>query len=98
MASKTELLHFLDQHVFNPILHASRRSGHEQGELEDVQRRTRDEQQRFRDYPTAEKVVEMYKDDLHSAKAKPVDARLKRLNLPLLADVKEEFLRLAGDR
>ena len=97
MASKSELLHFLDQHVFNPILHAPKRSGHEQTELEDVQKRTRAEQERFHAYPNTDELIRMYKDDLHSEKAKKVNAELKRLKLPLLADVKNEFLQLAGD-
>ena len=96
MASKAELIHFLDQHVFHPILKAHRRDGQEQRELEDVQRRTVAEQERFYAYPSVEKIVEMYKDDLHSEEAKPVNARLKHLGLPVLADVRDRFLKLAG--
>ena len=99
MANKSELVHYLDQHVFDPILRASAggRSGHEKDELEDVQRRTETEKDRYRHYSSAEEVVRMYKDDLTSEKAKPVNAKLQRLNLPQLADVKEEFLKLAGE-
>ena len=97
MAGKSELVAFLDRRVFEPILRAPKRTGHEGEELQDVQRRTRDEQARFHGYPTAEKVVEMFKDDLHSEKARPVNARLKRLHLPVLADVREEFIKLAGE-
>ncbi len=68
MPNKTELVHYLDQHVFNPILRAdaSAHSGHEKEELEDVQRRTETEQARYHKYSSAEKVVQMYKDDLSS--------------------------------
>lgn len=99
MANKSQLIHFLDQHIFNPILHAKPDgySRHEQEELKDVQRRTTAEQERFHHYPSAQEVVAMYKDDLSSEKAKPVNAKLKRLKLPILADVKDEFLKLAGD-
>ncbi|KAA6464533.1 hypothetical protein DYQ86_00745 [Acidobacteria bacterium AB60] len=97
MANKSELVEFLDRRVFDPILHASSegRTEHERNELEDVQRRTRTEQERYHHYPSAEKVIEMYKDDLGSEKARPVNAKLRRLRLPTLPDVKEEFERLA---
>ncbi len=39
----------------------------------------------------------MYKDDLSSETAKPVNARLIDLGLPRLVDVKDEFLKLAGE-
>jgi hypothetical protein len=96
MASKQELVHFLDQHVFNPILRAHM-DGNFDNELEDVQRRTRSEQERYHHYKSAEQVVRMYKDDLSSEKARMVNAELKRLRLPILEDVREEFLKLAGE-
>lgn len=99
MAKKEELVHCLDQHVFNRILQAksNRLNDHARAALEDVQNRTRAEQERYHHYPSAEKVVEMYKSDLHSTNARKVNATLKRLGLPILADVKEEFERLAGE-
>lgn len=99
MASKSDLLSFLDKHVFHPILNAKKDhlSGRERQELEDVQRRTEAEKARFHGYDSLERVVAMYKDDLHSEKARPVNARLKDLRLPTLADVREEFLKLAGE-
>ncbi len=99
MANKAELTRFLDRHVFEPILKAdpSNYTGRERDKLADVQKRTRSEQERFHNYPSTEEFVRMYKDDLHSEKAKKVNAELQRLKLPLLADVKEEFLKLAGE-
>lgn len=98
MANKDELVAFLDRRVFDPILKAgpSGRSEHEKRELEDVRNRTRTEQERYHHYPSAQKVVEMYRSDLNSEKARKVNAELKRLNLPILADVEEEFMKLAG--
>lgn len=61
-----------------------------------MQGRTRTEQDRYHHYESAEKVIQMYKDDLSSAKAREVNAKLKRLNLPILADVKDEFLKMAS--
>lgn len=99
MASKNELLDFLDKHVFHRILNASERKlGTRQREdLEDLKKRTEAEKARFHGYDSVEKIVEMYKDDLHSETAKPVNARLQDLGLPRLVDVKEEFLKLAGE-
>lgn len=98
MASKDELVRFLDERVFNPILHASpdRYSGKEQEDLEYVQDRTRSEQQRYHHYGSADEVIRMYKDDLHSENAKPVNDKLRALGLPRLADVREEFERKAA--
>ena len=97
MADKQELTRFLDRHIFEPILRAdaSHYSEHDRELLADVQKRTRTEQERFHNYPSAQKLIEMYKDDLHSEKAHKVNAELKRLKLPILADVKDEFLKLA---
>ena len=99
MASKQELLDFLDKHVFLRILHASEHDlGTKQREdLEDLKKRTGDEMGRFHGYDSAEKIVQMYKDDLHSPHAVPVNARLQDHNLPRLVDVKDEFLKLAGE-
>ncbi len=99
MASKQQLLDFLDKHVFLRILHASERDlGTKQREdLEDLKKRTGDEMGRFHGYDSAEKIVQMYKDDLTSAAAVPVNARLQDLGLPRLVDVREDFLKLAGE-
>lgn len=99
MASKTELLDFLDKHVFHRILNASERNlGTKQREdLEDLKRRTEAEKARFHGYDSAEKIVQMYKDDLSSEAARPINARLQDLGLPRLVDVKDQFLKVAGE-
>ncbi|HYZ84031.1 MAG TPA: hypothetical protein VE621_06495 [Bryobacteraceae bacterium] len=99
MATKQELLHFLDQRVFNPILQASpdRYSGADQNKLKDVQDRTRSEKDRFHHYANASEIVENYKRDLHSSTAKRVNSELEQLKLPTLPSVKDEFLKLASD-
>jgi hypothetical protein len=99
MANKTELLNFLDNHVFNPILKASsdRYSEADQKKLEDVQQRTKSEKDRFHRYRNAQAIIDNYKDDLHSPTAKRVNSELEKLKLPTLPSVKEEFLRLAGE-
>ncbi len=99
MASKTELLAYLDKHVFHPILNAreDRYDERQRHTLRDVKRRTEEEKARFHGYDSAERIVAMYKDDLTSEVARPVNAHLKDLNLPTLADVKPDFLKLAGE-
>ena len=99
MASKQELLDFLDKHVFLRILHASERDlGTKQREdLEDLKQRTQAEMGRFHGYDSAEKIVQMYKDDLHSEAAKPVNARLQDLGLPRLVEVRDECLKIAAE-
>src|SRR5438270_7739595 len=97
MANKQQLLHFLDQHVFNPILKASPKgdgAGDEQ-KLKDVQDRTRSERDRFHHYSSAREIVDNYKSDLHSKTAHRVNQDLEALGLPTLPSVKDEFLKLA---
>lgn len=98
MASKEELQHFLDERVFDPILEASpdKYSGSERDDLKYVQDRTRTEQERYHHYGSAAELVRMYKDDLHSENAQPVNERLRRLRLPRLEDVRDEFERKAA--
>lgn len=98
MASKQELVHFLEQRVFDPILKASpdRYSGKQKDDLKYVQDRTRSEKERYENYGSADEVVRMYKDDLNSENAKPVNAKLKELGLPRLVDVRDEFEKRAA--
>jgi hypothetical protein len=98
MANKQELLHFLDQHVFNPILKAAKpHDGANQGKLQDVQDRTRSERERFHHYASAREVVDNYKSDLYSKTAQRVNRELEALGLPTLPSVKDEFLKLAAE-
>ena len=99
MANKAQLLDFLDKHIFHRILNAPERDlGTKQREdLQDLKRRTEEEKARFHGYDSAERIVAMYKDDLHAVAAKPINARLQDLGLPRLQDVKDEFLALAGE-
>lgn len=99
MANKTELLHFLDKHIFHRILHASERDlGTKQREdLDDLKKRTEAAMARFHGYDSAERIVTMYKEDVHSEAARPLNARLQDLGLPRMVDVQDEFLKLAGE-
>jgi hypothetical protein len=98
MASKSELLRFLDSRVFNPILKV-RKSDYKESDqkaLADVQGSTKSEKQRFHGYGSAQEIRDNYMSDLHSETAKRINKELRRLKLPRLPDVKEEFLKLAG--
>jgi hypothetical protein len=99
MANKAELLKFLDDHVFNPILKASpdKYSEADKKKLQDVQDRTKSEKDRFHHYGSAKDIVDNYKSDLHSSTAKRVNSELEKLKLPTLPSVEKEFLRVAGD-
>jgi|SRR5579884_1542963 len=98
MANKTELLRFLDQHVFDPILHAAPDgySDADRKKLQDVQDRTRSEKDRFHHYHSAQDIIDNYKDDLHSSTAKRVNSELERLKLPTLPSVEDDFMKVAG--
>ncbi len=100
MANKTELLRFLDSRVFNPILKAKKQDYREsdQKALADVQESTKSEKQRFHGYHSAREIRDNYMSDLHSETAKRTNQELRRLKLPRLPDVKEDFLRLADGR
>lgn len=99
MANKQELTHFLDEHVFNPILNA-KPDGYSEAEkkkLNDVQDRTRSEKDRFHHYSSARDVIDNYKSDLHSSTAKRVNRELEALRLPTLPLVEKDFLNVAGE-
>jgi hypothetical protein len=52
---------------------------------------TRSEKEQCASYESAEKVQEMFEDDLNSEPAKQVQLELDRLHLFKLADFKQEF-------
>ncbi len=98
MANKAQLLRFLDSRVFNPILRA--KAGEfkqpDQRALADVQGSTRSEKDRFHHYRSAQEIIDNYKSDLHSETAKRINRELRRLKLPTLPSVEDEFLAATG--
>lgn len=96
--AKQKLLDLLDEKAFDPVLNASPddyKSESDKKELRDLQKTTRSTQQSYHKYGSAEKVREMFWDDLSSDAAEKVHRRLKDLGLPTLDDVKPEFEKLA---
>jgi hypothetical protein len=98
MADKTELLNFLDKKVFHPVLNANfgHHSEKDRKELQKLQQRTEAQKARFHGYDSAERIIEMYKNDISSETERPANARLKDLGLPTLPDIREDFLKLVG--
>ncbi len=98
--AKGKLLELLDRKAFEPVLNASPddyKSESDKKELRDLQKTTRSTQQSYHEYGSAEKVREMFRDDLSSDAAQKVHRRLKDLGLPTLDDIKPEFEKLADD-
>lgn len=95
--ARAKLVSFLDQKAFEPVLKARAESYPEaqRGKLEHVQRATASERERFYEYESAQKVYEMFRDDLSSEPARKINRELRELHLPTLPDVREEFERLA---
>lgn len=100
MPNKEELLRFLNRKVFDPVLSAKpdAYSEADRGKLDDVQKKTRSEKERFAHYGSAQEIVENYKRDLHSAAAKRVNSELEKLKLPTLPSIKDKFLEAAGEK
>jgi len=97
--TKRRLIEFLDRKAFDPILKA-RPDDYPEGkraELKHVQDATCSERERFHSYETAEKVVQMFHDDLSSSAAEKVHRQLRDLGLPTISEVRNEFDRLAGE-
>ena len=98
-SAKERLVDFLEKKAFAPVLQADPDSYPEdkRDTLKDVQEATRSESERFHSYDSAEKIYEMYKDDLSSEPAQKIDRELRDLDLPRLKDFENEFERLAED-
>jgi predicted amidohydrolase YtcJ len=90
---KKELVRFLEQRAFKPVLKAkpSGRSEADRKRLEHVQKATEAEIERFHNYGSAEEVVTNFRRDLDSVPAKRVHAELRSLGLPTIHDIRDEF-------
>jgi hypothetical protein len=96
--ARDELVQFLDEKVFDPILDKSEAdfSSEDQKEkFRDVRRSTESEKHRFHDeYTSAQDVKDNYLSDLSSNTGKKKDEELEDLGLPKLPDVRDEFMEL----
>jgi hypothetical protein len=96
---KDELVRFLEERAFKPVLNArpKGRSEAEQKKLQHVQKATRAEIERFHNYGSTQEVVTNFKRDLDSEPAKRIHAELRSLGLPTINDIREEFERRAEE-
>lgn len=97
---REELLKFLNQKVFDPILRAlpeDYKSEDLKRKLNNVKRRTESEKHTFHEFQTAEQVKKNYLADLDFRTARKIDHELDELKLPSLTKVKDEFLRLCEE-
>jgi hypothetical protein len=97
--AKDRLAEFVIRNALEPVLKAKPdgRSEAEKRKLEHVQKATRAEIERYRNYGSAEEVVTNFKRDLTSDAAKKVHRELKSLHLPTLADIRDEFEEKANE-
>jgi hypothetical protein len=81
--NKAELVGFLEEHAFQPVLRAKGGSVPlvKRDELAGLQRRTRAAIERFRSYRPASEVVANFRRDLHSGKAQEFEALAERLSV-----------------
>lgn len=95
--ARRRLLDFINKKAFDPILNASAGSyqGKDREQLQDVQRKTKNEKEQFeKDYTSAEKVKKGFLSDVRSEAAKRVNSELEHLGLPTLPSLKDEFMQL----
>jgi len=94
---RKELLKFLNQKVFDPILRAlpeDYESEDLKKKLSNVKRHTESEKHLFHEFQTAEEVKKNYLINMDFRTAKKIDHELDELKLPSLPKVKDEFLGL----
>ena len=92
-----ELVNFIDKKAFNKILKAlpDDYDGKEKETVEEVIKKTKNEQKKFHDYKSAEEVKKNFMSNVHSKAAKKLDKEIEQLGLPTLPQLKDEFEKLA---
>ena len=97
--ARDKLLDLLDNKAFDPVLQASPDDykGDDQEKLKDLQKTTKSTKESYHEYDSAEKVRQMFRDDLSSDAAQDVHQQLRDLGLPTLNDIKPEFERVADE-
>lgn len=97
--AKQRLLDVLDRKAFDPVINADPGdyATDEREQLRDVQETTRSTKQSYHEYGSADKVRQMFRDDLSSDSARKVQRQIGSLGLPTLQDVKDEFERVADE-
>jgi len=92
-----QLLDFIDKNAFDVVLKANpdKYSDEDKKKLEDIQRKTKNEQKQFHDdFKNPDDVKKGFLSDTRSEAAKKLDKELKHLKLPTLPDIKDDFMAL----
>lgn len=91
--AQRELAEFVISKAFNPVMRAKPdgKSEADRKALEHVQQATKAEIERYRNYHSAQQVVINFKRDLNSDAAKKVHSQLRRLHLPTIEDIRDDF-------
>lgn len=93
---KGELVDFLVHQAFYPVLMAERR-GPDKASIAQVQDATRAAIDRFRSYGSAQEVIDNFRRELSPNPARDIEPELKRLRLPVIEDIREDFERKAHE-
>jgi hypothetical protein len=88
---KQELVDFLERRVFRPVLDARGDGG---GKLDRLQDATQRQLDRYLGCESAARVRQEFEDDVGASPERGTQEELRGMELPTLADVKDEFLSL----
>ncbi len=100
---REELIKFLDETLFDPILHANAGDYKEEDlkkKLHDVKKHIEKEKHRFHDqgqYPAASDIKKNILLDLQPRTGRKLDPELDELGLPSLPRIKDGFLKLCEE-
>lgn len=94
---KEKLIQMIERRVWNPILRAQPEDypKSERKRLEQVQRKTQQQKDRYHGYENAGQVRQEFQDDLSSKYAAKVNRDLDRLDLPTQPQIADRFFDLA---
>jgi hypothetical protein len=94
--AKGELVKFIDKKAFDVIIKTSPDKFEEKDRknFEDVKRKTGNEKEKFHHYKNAKDVKKNFLENTRSQPAHKLDKELKKLGLPTLPDLKDEFEQL----
>lgn len=94
--AKKELLNFIDHKAFDVILKkdAGKLNGKDKEKLEQLQDKTKKEQEKFHGYGSAKEVKENFMANVRSKPAHKLNNELDDFKLPTLPDLKEDFVAL----
>ena len=95
--ARKELINFIDKKAFNVIVKTSpdNYKGKDREAVEEVIKKTKEEQKKFHGYKSAEEVKKNFLANVRSKPAQKLDKEIEHLGLPTLPQLKDEFEKLA---